>query len=201
MCVRWTYSSRTAVGIVPRRVASGCCDETTVGILTVSSRSRVSCGGASDHDPTTPTEQCLLSTGSTTALDSTSNLSRVAGNSFWKAVTTRVNVTSGNMTSTATLSSGSRPPAKLFARAFTRVGEQRSTLIRQHRKAGAAIEQLHPELSLQIRQGLADHGLRATQAAARCRETSFIRSNDENAELIERNTIQHTSAPAIHRIE
>jgi hypothetical protein len=63
--------------------------------------------------------------------------------------------------------------------------EQCPTLIRQHRQASAAIEQLHPELPFQIRQGLAHHGLRAPQVAASRRETFLIRYGDENAELIE----------------
>jgi hypothetical protein len=101
------------------------------------------------------------STGSRTALDSTSNLSKVEGNSFWKATTVPANVASGNMTSTA-----------------------RSTLIGQERKAAAAIEQRQPELPFEVRQGLADSGLRTPQAAAR-RETSFIRRSNKGAELIE----------------
>jgi hypothetical protein len=58
-------------------------------------------------------------------------------------------------------------------------------MIGQRRKSSAAIEELHPELPFQIRQSLADHGLRTVQAAARGRETSFIRRGDKGAELIE----------------
>jgi hypothetical protein len=58
-------------------------------------------------------------------------------------------------------------------------------LIRQNRQAGAAIEQLHPELPFQIRQGLAHHGLRAPQTPTSRRETLLIRYRDEGAELIE----------------
>jgi len=103
----------------------------------------------------TPSVQRPSSTGSITALDSTSNLSSVAGNSFWKAATVAVNGASGYTTSTATLSSGSSPPARLFARALKEVyvarhraciGEQRAALIGQHRNTSAAIEELHTEL-------------------------------------------------------
>src|SRR5260370_34776394 len=67
MCVRWTYSSRTVVGIGPRRVDSGGLGETTMGVLTRSSLSWGGCGGARDQDPPTPTGHRLLWTGTTTA--------------------------------------------------------------------------------------------------------------------------------------
>ena len=62
---------------------------------------------------------------------------------------------------------------------------QCATLIGQDRKAGAAIEQLHPELPFQIGQGLAHHGLGTTQASAGRRETPLIRGCDERAQLIQ----------------
>ena len=49
----------------------------------------------------------------------------------------------------------------------------------------AAIEQFHPDLPLQIRQGLAYHGLSPFQAAAGGRETAFLRGCDECAQLVQ----------------
>jgi DNA-binding transcriptional LysR family regulator len=71
------------------------------------------------------------------------------------------------------------------ARYRARIGEQCATLISQHRKAAAAIKERHTELSFQIRQCLADDGLRPPQASAGGRETSFVRCSNEGAELIE----------------
>ena len=119
-CTSWMCSERMAAGIGAPWFASGCCGETTMGDLNVSSRSPVSCGGTTFKDAMTPTAQRPSSTGSITALDSISNLSKVVGNSFRNAATVAVNGASGNTTSTATLSSGSRPLAKRFARAFSR---------------------------------------------------------------------------------
>jgi hypothetical protein len=62
-------------------------------------------------------------------------------------------------------------------------------LIGQERKAAAAIEQRQPELPFEVRQGQADNGLCTPQAAARRRETSFIRRSNKGAELIELNAI------------
>jgi hypothetical protein len=58
-------------------------------------------------------------------------------------------------------------------------------VIRQHRKASAAIEELHTELPFQISQGLAYYGLGTSQSTAGRREASFIRGSYEGAELIE----------------
>src|SRR5580693_3288483 len=111
-------SASAAVGIGARKLANGCCGETTIGRLTAKSGRRVSVGGTRDQDPTTPTPQRPSSTGSTTALESTSKFNKVDGKVFWKAATAAVNGAGGNITSTATLNSGSRPPARLFARAL-----------------------------------------------------------------------------------
>jgi len=72
-----------------------------------------------------------------------------------------------------------------IARHRARRGEQCATLVGEDRQAGTAIEQLHSELPFQIRQGLADHRLRAPQAATSRRETFLIRRSDEGAELIQ----------------
>jgi hypothetical protein len=58
-------------------------------------------------------------------------------------------------------------------------------LIRQHRQAAAAIEELHAELSLQIRERLADDGLSTPQASPGGGETSFVGRSNEGVELIE----------------
>src|ERR1700722_13907641 len=101
-------SARMVVGTGAPYRASACCGDVTMEVWTVSNRWWVSCGGTIDQDPIPQTPIALRpsSTGSTTALDSMSNFSRVAGNSFWKAATADVNGASGNITSTATLSSG-----------------------------------------------------------------------------------------------
>src|ERR1700733_10031764 len=101
-------SASAVIGIVVRWAASGCCGETTMGTLTAKSGRRVSVGGTRDQDPTMPTPQRPSSTGSTTALDSTSKFNKVEGKCLWKAATAAVNGAGGNITSTATLSSGSR---------------------------------------------------------------------------------------------
>jgi hypothetical protein len=75
------------------------------------------------------------------------------------------------------------------ARHHARIGKQRATLIGQHWKAGAAIEKLHTELSFQIPQRLAYHGLRTPQAPAGGRETAFIRCRNEGANLIQGKTV------------
>src|SRR5271155_5054399 len=113
-------SASAAAGIGARWAASGCWGETTIGTLTAKSGRRVSVGGTRDQDPTTPTAQRPSTTGSTTALDSTSKFNKVEGKFLWKAATAAVNGAGGNITSTATLNSGSRPPARLFARALKR---------------------------------------------------------------------------------
>lgn len=50
-------SASALVGIGARRVARGCFGDTTMAMLTVSSRSRVSCGGGGITDAMTPTAQ------------------------------------------------------------------------------------------------------------------------------------------------
>ena len=65
------------------------------------------------------------------------------------------------------------------------LGEQLPTLAGQHRKATTAIEQADSDLTFQIRQGLAYHGLSPFQAAAGGRETAFVRGCDERAELVQ----------------
>jgi hypothetical protein len=49
----------------------------------------------------------------------------------------------------------------------------------------AAIEQRHAESSFEIRQGLADDGLRLPELATGCGETALLRSRDEGAKLVE----------------
>src|ERR1700733_11289902 len=173
----WMCSASTVMGIRPRRLASGCFGETTMGTLTVSRGSWLSCGGNCAQDPTTPMAQRPSSTGSITALDSMSNLSSVAGNSFWKADTP-----------------GDKAAGQAFrprfeevdvARHRARIGKQRAALIRQHRKMSAAIEEFHTELTFKIGQSLAHHGLGATQAAACRGETALVRGRDESAQLIQ----------------
>jgi hypothetical protein len=68
-------------------------------------------------------------------------------------------------------------------------GEQCATLICQHREAAPAIEELHAELCFQISERLADDRLRAPQTLAGARETSFVRSSNEGANLIQSNAI------------
>jgi hypothetical protein len=65
------------------------------------------------------------------------------------------------------------------------IDEQCATLIGQHRKSSAAIEELHPKLPFQIRQRLAHHGLSPPQTAAGRREATFLGGSDEGAELVE----------------
>src|SRR5882672_7921738 len=72
-CTSWVCSARTAVGIGAPWAANGCRGETTMGVLIASSLSPVTCGGATRKDAITPTAQRPSSTGSITALDSTSN--------------------------------------------------------------------------------------------------------------------------------
>jgi len=84
-----------------------------------------------------------------------------------------------------------------IARHRARIGEKRTALIRQHRKMSASIEESHAELTLEIGQGLAHHGLCATQAATGRRETAFIRGRNESAQLIQRYAVEHLSTPPI----
>src|SRR6267378_304316 len=72
-------------------------------------------------DPIRPMAQRRSSTGSATASHiSTYSLSGIAGNCTWKAATADANTATGNMASTARLSSASSPPARPFARALKR---------------------------------------------------------------------------------
>src|SRR5882762_8039593 len=184
-------STRTLIGIGARCVASGCCGETTLIALTVSTRSRLNCGGTGDKDPMRPMAQRRSSTGSATASHmSTYSLSGIAGNFTWKAATAEANTATGNMASTTRLSSVSSPLARPFARALpvvnltrhcARAREKRVALIGQRRTTTAALEELYADLPFQIGQRLAHHGLGASQAPASRREVAFLRHRNKGA--------------------
>src|SRR6202041_1738774 len=55
------------------------------------------------------------------------------------------------------------------------IGEKRAAFIREYRKMSASVKELHADLTFEIGQGLAHHGLGATQSAAGRRETALIR--------------------------
>src|SRR5260370_42572222 len=60
-----------------------------------------------------------------------------------------------------------------------------AALICQQRETSASIEELHAELSFQIRERLADNGLGTPQAAPGRREAAFVRGRDEGTQLIQ----------------
>jgi hypothetical protein len=72
-----------------------------------------------------------------------------------------------------------------IARHRARIGEKRAAYIRQYRKMSASVKELHAELTFEIGQSLAHHGLGATQPAAGRRETALIRGRNESAQLIQ----------------
>src|SRR5258706_7838827 len=78
-----------------------------------------------------------------------------------------------------------------------RFRKKRQALTRQHRGTAGAVEQLDTELGLQIRKRLADDGLRSSQSASACRKASFIGCRDEDAEVVERNAVEHISSPTM----
>src|SRR5580698_9672123 len=63
----------------------------------------------------------------------------------------------------------------------------------------ASIKEFHTQLTLEIRQGLAHHRLRAAQTAAGRRETPLVCGRDEGAQLVQRYTVEHISIPPINR--
>ncbi len=112
----------------------------------------------------------------------------------------------GNMASTATLSSGSKPPAKSLATAFELIhtpddnagfSKQSEACIGKDRKTAGSVEHLDSDLRFKIGQRLTDDGLGAPQAAAGGREAACVGSGDEGAQLINREAIQHLSSPSI----
>ena len=106
-------------GTVPRCAAIACVGAATVTKGTASSGSATTPAGRSGSEPTTPMRHVPSSTGwITPPRTSTYNRSGVCGNAARLWVAARVSAPMGNITSTATESSGSRPSATLRARAL-----------------------------------------------------------------------------------
>jgi hypothetical protein len=69
------------------------------------------------------------------------------------------------------------------------------SIFRERGIARAAIEQRHAELSFEIRQGLADDGLRPPQLATRCGKAALLGGGDKGAKLIQGHCIEHDLSP------
>jgi hypothetical protein len=117
-----------------------------------------------------PMAQRPSRTGSITALDSMSNLSSGQTQFRFK---------------TASQTFRPRFEEVYVPRHSACIGEERATLIRQHWKMSASIEEFHTELTFKIGQGLTHHGLCATQAAAGRRKTALICGGNESTQLIQ----------------
>src|SRR4029077_515378 len=76
-----------------------------------------------------------------------------------------------------------------------RLVQQSLPLFRETRIAPAAIEQAHTELSFQIRQRLADYGLRPPELASGRRKAALFSRRDEGAKLIEGDCVEHELSP------
>jgi hypothetical protein len=110
----------------------------------------------------------------------------------------------GYITSIESESSGSSPSRKVFAPGFetvhlsrdrTCVLQQSSPVLGECRGARAAIKQGHAELPFEIRQRLADDGLRPPKFAARGREAALLGGGDEGTKLIQGYGIEHDLSP------
>ena len=73
--------------------------------------------------------------------------------------------------------------------------QQRAPIIRERGIACAAIEQCHAKLPFEIRQGLADDGLRTSKLAARGGKAALLGGGDEGAKLIQGYTVEHGPSP------